>query len=499
MAIAGVPAIAVPSPATAKPGPRQTADERTSKARPNVLQIVMDDMRADDLRRRVMPQTMRLIADRGTTFTSAYANTPLCSPARASLLTGRYTHNHGGWTLNDGWKQFQQSGAESQTLAVWLRGSGYYTGLLGKYLNNYAETNDGHPTRYVPAGWDDWRAANRGLYNYGNTLLNHNGEIDRQLVGRYQSTGYGEIGTEMIADAKQSGRPWFLSINFTAPHDGTGPTSCPRRPDQVQSGPWTPCWIRGKFRSIPLPARGHKAIERDLSDKRLYDNSTPLKDRALRRAAADHQRRLEALFLAGRAIGRLVRKLRSSGELANTYVILTSDNGYMLGENGIEWGKVKGYNPSVRIPLIVRGPHVRRGVTNQTPFATVDMAPTIARLARLKRRLPSDGVSRSAAVHGQLNRWDRPVFYEAVGSRSHRSSATWLGARTRRFSLLRFGPRIGGPAREFYFLPRDPYEKQSVERPRVHRHTRLALERRIKQFRRCSWRSCRRISLPGGS
>jgi hypothetical protein len=108
--------------------------------RPNVLMITADDAAPGDL--RYMPHTRELIAERGVTFGNGVAPTPICVPARASLLTGQYTHNHKAYTIEGkggGYKSFNSR----NTLPVWLRRAGYDTMFIGKYLNGYGDAGSG--------------------------------------------------------------------------------------------------------------------------------------------------------------------------------------------------------------------------------------------------------------------------------------------------------------------------------------------------------------------
>src|SRR3990170_377295 len=121
----------------------------TSAEPPSVVIIYTDDQRADTL--WAMPNVQTLLADRGVTFTNAFVVNPVCCPSRSSLLTGKYSHSTGVWRNVMPYGGFPALD-DSSTLATWLRGAGYSTGLLGKYLNGYWDA----PT-YVPPGWDRWR------------------------------------------------------------------------------------------------------------------------------------------------------------------------------------------------------------------------------------------------------------------------------------------------------------------------------------------------------
>ena len=160
--------VLVPAPATSQQP--DTAATRPPGAR-NVVIVLTDDMRADEL--RALPHVRRLIGDHGVTFDNAYAVDPVCCPSRVSILTGQYPHNsgvvdnvfpHGGFAAFD----------DSSSLGTWLDDVGYRTGFIGKYLNQYGKT----ARRYVPPGWDVWKATVRGVYAYREpAIYNVNGDL----------------------------------------------------------------------------------------------------------------------------------------------------------------------------------------------------------------------------------------------------------------------------------------------------------------------------------
>lgn len=185
-----------------------TADSLVSDNRPNIILILTDDQRADTV--QYMPQVQKLLAARGMSFTQAYSSTPLCCPARASLLTGLYAHNTGVWGNKSplgGYPVFK----DSDTLAVWLQKAGYRTGLIGKYLNEYKTTD-------VPPGWDTWYGRTKNTY-YGYTL-NQNGTLvtygfkpkdySTDVYGTYAvdfiNGTAGEVGETNVPEGKPNGK-----------------------------------------------------------------------------------------------------------------------------------------------------------------------------------------------------------------------------------------------------------------------------------------------------
>jgi|SRR5215212_3416668 len=125
---------------------------------PNIVYVVTDDMRKDDL--AYMPKTQNLIFGKGITYDNAFVTTSQCCPSRSSMLTGKYVHNHGvkaNEGSNGGAGAFKQNGNEQHTVATWLHDAGYTNMLAGKYLNGYKGKG--------PLGWDEWHGM--GGVNYG--------------------------------------------------------------------------------------------------------------------------------------------------------------------------------------------------------------------------------------------------------------------------------------------------------------------------------------------
>ncbi|MDN5853533.1 MAG: sulfatase-like hydrolase/transferase, partial [Actinomycetia bacterium] len=201
-----------------------TSDAVQHTERPNVVVIMSDDMREDELDGPWMAQTRRQIGDRGVRFQNSLAPLPLCAPARASFLTGQYPHNHGVWSHRApyGFPVFK----DDETLPVWLQRGGYHTFMLGKYINGYAKKgmpapDGGSAMHYVPPGWSDWRASmdGRGTYNYRGTHLNNNGHV-QSLRGTYQTNAYRRISVNKVRERARADKPYFMYLSFTAPHHG---------------------------------------------------------------------------------------------------------------------------------------------------------------------------------------------------------------------------------------------------------------------------------------
>ncbi len=381
--------------------------DRAARAagRPNVLLLTADDMTVSDL--ALMPHTRHLLIREGTTLTQGLAPTPICVPARASLLTGQYAHNHGARTIDGphgGFKAFR----DANTLPVWLKAAGYDSFFSGKYLNGYGEKGP----RYVPPGWRGWRATvDPTTYAFYNSEYNINGRVTRKAA--HNSDVLSGFTTELIsARARTRSRPWFAWVNFVAPHFG---------------GPHEPDDPRGM--KTTTPARRHRNMFRDLNlphpPEMFVAGGSPFAGRAglarRRHAVREvYQQRIEALQSVDEAVAAAVRRLRRTRQLANTYVIFTSDNGYLVGHHD-KIGKLIPYDRSLRVPIVVRGPGIPRHRRSATPTTNPDLAVTIAAIAGVRPGRRVDGVDMLPYWRSSTT-YDRVVPIEAypVHDGSHR-------------------------------------------------------------------------------
>ena len=308
------------------PGAVSTAPAQT---RPNVVVIHTDDQDAASM--AVMPRTRALVGAQGATFVNSFASFPLCCPSRATFLTGQYAHNHGVLGNNPPKGGFEKLRG-ANTLAVWLRRSGYHTALVGKYLNGYGERNP----REIPPGWSDWNGAvDPSTYQYYATTINRNGRL--VTTGRDAAS----YQTDVLRAAGQRHRP---------------PPSAPRQQPFFLwtdvPGPARLLWrTRARTRSpnsnvpIPLPVTG--GVSRWLASlvARASTRPTcPTSPSWCERCPRWPRQRWEGSAIAtARAWRRCwpwtrrwlgsIAALRASGELNRTLILFTSDNGSLQGEH----------------------------------------------------------------------------------------------------------------------------------------------------------------------
>jgi len=489
--------------------------------------IMADDMRSDDL--RWMPRTRRLLGDQGVTFANSFSPYPLCCPARASFLSGRYAHNHQVWSHEEpyGFRSFD----DASTLPVWLQQAGYQTGFVGKYLNGYGlqPAADGLPsTSYVPPGWDDWRAAvaglgrshplNGGPYHYFDTTLNVNGVLVGN-DGLYQTPMLTDHALSMIDLFDQSERPFFLYASYVAPHHGRPiegddpPGRIPRDDGESYSKIGTPArphWVRGRFDSAITEPPGLDTAE-DVTGKPGFISSLPPINAAERSAIVTSARqRAETLRILDLQVQRIVDQLRLRGELDDTVIAFTSDNGYLLGEHRVRQGKILPYEPSLRVPLLIRGPGMPVGQTRLSPATLLDLAPTFSALAGRRPGAPVDGRSLLGVI-ARDGGWRSAVVTE-TGTRDLLNSgeneaglaagaAGRLDADDPRFSLgLRTDRwlyvRHQSGEFELYDMAMDRGQRENLAAAPGYRDIRRALRQELSRFRDCGGATCRRPLSP---
>jgi N-acetylglucosamine-6-sulfatase len=509
--VGGAAALAPPH----RDGGATRAVEREVDARPNIVVVMADDMRADDL--VFTPRVRRLIGAHGTTFANSFSPFPLCCPARASFLTGEFAHNHGVLWHNKpyGYGAFD----DSQTIATSLRDAGYGTAYVGKYLNRYGPDRSkvsGTPSwRYVPRGWDDWRAtidANRhvrgGTYNYRNTPYNVNGRVVSHPE-EYQTDVTGAYARQMVTRLARRDRPFFAMVNFLAPHVG-GPVEKDdvnqvrddRGKLQEYLTPARPAWVRGRLdrmvtRGSGMPKGGGP------SEKRIEDQPTTFsrlpEPNARERAALTNvtRQRGESMLVMDREIGRLVSRLKRLGEWDDTVLVFTSDNGYYLGEHRHRTGKVFGHEPSFRVPLLVTGPGLRAERTSYDPISTVDLTATLLDLAGAAAPHPADGRSLRPTLYGADAGWSVPMLYEAIYTdslkvaRTGRDPRSSIGVRTARWSYI----RDRGGQDMLYDLATDPLQNRNLAGKPAYAATQASLDTVWEALKDCAGADCQ-VPLP---
>ena len=384
---------------------------------PTIVVIVADDMRFDF--RKVLTNLDASWID----CTSASIETPLCGPARAGLFRGTYSYRTG---VTSNVTTFNMP--DSDTIATRIRGGGYRTVLIGKYLNEYPWTKG---RTYVPPGWDGWYAAGSSSWK----------------PGALHTTDYVfGLGASQVR-ATPATTPLFLYLGPQAPHLPATP------PARFASSP------------VMLPDKPPSFIEADVTVKPPPDDAAPpLTQTQLAQVEVDRLNIGRSLLGVNEGLATLVAALADTGRLAGAAMFFTSDNGYLLGEHRL-FKKGEPYEEPSRIPFLVRWPGVA-GRTEPGLISSVDLSATVCALAGAAR--PStDGVDLSPLLTSGTAVRDA-AYIEAAGPR-------WDALRTTQHKYVEYAK--GG--RALYDLAADPYEMVNRASDPVYATTRAALAARL--------------------
>lgn len=492
-----------------------------ASTRPNIILITTDDQTAASM--PYMRRVEQLIGARGVTFDDSIASFPLCCPARATWITGQYAHNNGvldNMERNGG--GYESLRDPTKVLPVWLKAGGYETALAGKFLHDYRSLK--------PApGWDRFNAlvppTVTRYYDYvitdskGGTVTY--GEQESDYLTDVLTRAY---AIPFLYSRVSDSDPFFLHLSYTAPHWGKGRNDagggrCANgRPFTFDTARAKPAPRHaGRFRAEPLP-ENPAFNEENVRDKpKGVNRRPPLKPGEIKEITARYRCALAAGLAVDEGVKQIDNALNATGLAANTYVIFTSDNGYMNGEHRIRSEKVQPYEEAIKVPLMIRGPGVPAGVHVADPVANVDIAPTVLDMANLSQPLlfsrTPDGVSLLPYASGATAP-RRAILIEAKRPPHGTSSGavvapSWVGVRTSRYVYVEhysenaasldagFGLPIGVGGlvdSELYDLETDPHELRSRRADPAYAATRAALAATLAQLRACAGASC--IALP---
>lgn len=459
------PILAAPGAVPASSPAQSAGDADADRDRPNIVFVMTDDMRDDDL--RYMPHTRELIADKGLDFTDAISPHPLCCPARAELVTGQYAQNNGVQHNVGPFGGFQALDPTHE-VSSWFDAGGYRSAFIGKFLNGYSADE------VRPSGWSRWDALVSGVYDYRDFGLADDDETPENFRDSYVTDVISERTDDAVRDFSERHEPFLIYSWHLAPHyriDDSGQKSLP--PAEPED--------RGRFARAEPPALGEAVFnERSISDQPRTFRNRRVSD--VQDVVDEHRARLRSLQSVDRAVESLVRTLRETGELDNTYIVFSSDNGYALGEHRFI-GKNVLSQPVLQVPLLVRGPDVPHGATSDLPVTLVDLPATFAGLGDVSPGWMVDGTSLEPTLHSQ----DQPFRDTTLVQTGEESGDGWAyrGVRTSRYL---YG--MNGSDGFLYDRLRDPQELVNRVDDPAYAAVRAQLEQRRTQLLSCSGWTC---------
>lgn len=418
---------------------------------PNMLVVLVDDLRWDDLGCAGHPFAktphMDRIAKEGARFLNAFATTPLCSPSRASLLTGLYAHTHG---ITDNTERSEQS-HRLVTIPQSLQKAGYQTAYVGKWHMG----NDDSPR----PGFDQWVC----LKGQGSTFdpeVNVNGVSGKE-------TGYvTDILHRHAADflAQPHEKPFLLYFAHKALHPETV-----QRADGSLSDPNASNFIpaerhKNLYAGETIPRRpnalaapqGKPALQREIAGLPPLSPQTGSSDESI-------LGRLRMLAAVDESLGEMLRLLENSGKLDDTLIVVTSDHGYFYGEHGLSVERRLAYEEAIRIPLLMRLPGVIKAHSEPAEMVlTLDLAPTLLEFAHATPAGKLQGRSLLPIFKGNATNWRRDFLIEYFSDKvfPRITQMGYQAVRNERWKLIHYTELPGMD--ELYDLQTDPYEMRNV-------------------------------------
>ena len=418
---------------------------------PNIVFVLVDDMRWDEIRAAGHPlletPNMDRLAREGARFVNAFATTPLCSPSRASFLTGQYAHTHG---------IIDNTARPSHALPTFpraLQQHGYRTAFFGKWHMG----NDNSPR----PGFTRW-VAMPGQGEAIDPILNVDGKEMR--VKGYVTDVLTDYAEEFIRSS--DGQPFLIYLAHKAIH----PNVIQQDDGKLVPVPGQPGGFvaaerhRGRYANLTMPRRanafqpplGKPALLRPIEGLPPLGRETATKDEEIRG-------RLEMLLGVDDSLGRLLAALEKMGALDNTVVVLTSDHGYFYGEHGLNEERRLAYEETIRIPLLVRyPPRVPAGITPRDLVLSLDLAPTLLTLAGLTPSPAIQGRSFLPILEHPGQNWRSSFVVEYYSDTvfPRIRNMGYVAVRTDRYKLIEYQELTGMD--ELYDLEADPFEEQNL-------------------------------------
>ena len=476
--------------------PAKTPSTTTPPSQPNIIFLVIDDLDLTTMQAALhsglMPNFQQYIVEPGTTFTNAFVNDPRGCPVRESYWTGlSFLHLQPGNQTQCGISLFN----DSDTIGVWMKRAGYTTSVIGKTFDGCCYTDANHDgqvtwadTAYIPPGWDNWQGLqydqpwytpggppagvvtlgqdNPNEYQY---FINNNGVL-QYYPTQYQGDTLNQMAAGFVTNASKRTNPYFLYLATGAPHIETNTVT--RNPPYYQG--WTYiCRYAPWF--IAPPSAPPSSIytsnpnfnEADVSDKPSWIRQKPLLSNATNDFANLQNQFTSRVYALASTVDPMVGNIMNAmtpEQAANTIWIVTSDNGWQLGNHRLT-GKLDAYEESIRVPLYVSA---GGGVSSNAMILPVDLPSTIVDLAGASIPYLADGKSFRPLLYNPALPWRNRFLVTHATAQGAASPFDMPDYQAVRTSLTAAGTpnelwvEWATGEREFYDLTLDPAELTSI-------------------------------------
>ena len=362
-------------------------------------------------------------------------------------------------------------------MAVWLQSDGYRTALLGKYLNNHPIDDN---REYIPPGWSEWYSpAKKNAYDGYDYVLNENGTLVAYSPNEenYFTDVLSRKAVDFIARAGEDDTPFFLFLTPLAPHE-----------------PATPAYRHlALFSDLTVP-RTPSFNEADVSDKGPGLSGNPLlTDAQILEMDNLYRDRIRSLQAIDEMIAELINTLDQTGQLENTYIVFTSDNGFHMGQHRLYSGKEFLFEEDISVPFIVRGPGIAQNkIISGYLSGNVDLASTFTEWAGVQPPTFVDGRSLVDLLAGSPilpDHWRQAFLLEEyrLGDENF-PTPTYSGLRTSQFIYVEYGEGFV----ELYDLHNDPYQLENLA-PNTDPATLKYYSDWLEALHKCSGDTCREL------
>lgn len=423
-------------------------DLQGADIRPNIVFVITDDQRWDQLGSAGHPvlktPNIDRIAKEGASFKNFFVSTPLCSPSRASFLTGLYPHKHR--IFNNDKLGIDVISHTLMTFPRQLREHGYETAYIGKWHMGLDDSRR--------PGFDRWISfKGQGIYIDG--VVNDNGT---RLQLRGNMTDY--LNRRAVEFVKQPhDKPFCLYLGHKAVH---APFLPAKRHEELYADYefQVPPPDKADLADKPVLTRKLTRLNRFKLEGIGPEPAEPRRGRGSD-AASIVRDQLRCLVSVDEGIGQLFEALESTDQLDNTIFIYTSDNGFLMGEHGRFNNKRVAYEEALRVPFLIRYPAlVRSGSIREEMVLNIDVAPTLLELAGVKSVIPMHGESFVSLFQNANSPWRKAFLAEYFLEKVAPITPTWQAVRTSDWKYIHY-PEMEGMD-ELYHLKADPKEVRNL-------------------------------------